>query len=255
LGAISAGALAARRIIAYDSAPEARRKIKRIKARLAGDVGEVVKAADYIFICVKPQKIEEVLAEIRAASADVASEKKCFVSIAAGITLERLAESLGRKIPLIRVMPNTPALLGKGMSVLSAGSNATNKDVERVRRILQSVGEVAIMPENFMDAVTAVSGSGPAYAFYLAESMIEAAEELGLPAAIAERLVRQTISGAGEMLGAMKEGPRNLREQVTSPGGTTAAAIGEFENQGFKEIVKSAIKKAAERSREIGAGS
>ncbi len=253
LGAVEAGVLKTQHVAVYDTDASA---LKRAHAfRTAKSLGEVVERSELIFLCVKPQVMRTVLAELGplvGAANQAGRQKKCFVSIAAGVTLEILQRALGPGVPVIRVMPNTPALLGAGMSAVSAGSFASPSHVRRATAVLAAVGDVVTVPENLMDAVTAVSGSGPAYFFYLTEAIAASAKELGLSDETARRLAHQTACGAGVMLKNRPESAEELRRQVTSPGGTTAAAMEEFETKGFKEIVQRAIKRAAERSKELG---
>ncbi len=252
-GALSSNVLKVDQITAFDVDLVARQKIKKQRLTLAKSAVEVVQSSDLIFLCVKPQQMGDLVKSLGAALKKK-GEKKCFASIAAGISLKDLEKSLGVGVPVLRVMPNTPALIGAGMSVFCLGRSATEKHKADVETILKSVGEAALVSEDKMDAVTAVSGSGPAYGFYLAEAMIEAGVELGLSEELAERLVRQTLYGAGLMLKKSDETAKNLRLHVTSPGGTTAAAVAEFENKGFKTIVSAALYSAAERSKELSQG-
>jgi pyrroline-5-carboxylate reductase len=151
-------------------------------------------------------------------------------------------------------MPNTPALVGEGVTGMAAGRFATGAHLARARQVLEAVGSVRLMDEGLLDAVTAVSGTGPAYVFLLAEALTEAAIREGLPRDIAESFVHQTIRGAGHLLTETAHGPFELRAQVTSPGGTTAAAVHVLEERGFRALVEDAVRAAAQRARELGAG-
>jgi pyrroline-5-carboxylate reductase len=177
--------------------------------------------------------------------------RRCFVSIAAGIPIARLEKALGRGVPVLRVMPNTPALLRAGASAVSRGRSATAAHERAVKTILDAVGVSVSVPERLMDAVTALSGSGPAYAFYLTEAMTEAGQALGLTADLARTLARQTVYGAGLMLRARPDDAAELRRQVTSPGGTTAAAVAVFDREKLKKRIAAALKAAAKRSAEL----
>lgn len=247
-GAVSAGVVQGSQVIAYDPDHHARATLKKLGGRSAANATEVLAKADFIFLCVKPQMMEVVLGEFQG---DPLVHKRCFVSIAAGITLGKLQETLGKKVSIFRVMPNTPALLAAGMSAVSCGRFGTSRQEARIRTILSSVGRVARVPERFMDVVTAVSGSGPAYVFYLAEALIQAARALGLPKQLARELVHQTIYGGGLMLAKRPESAEELRRQVTSPGGTTAAAMAFFDSQDLKRLIYDAVERAAERSAEL----
>lgn len=250
-GAVRSKVLKSRQIVAFDLDKAAIAAIKKNKFTLAASNRDVVQKADLIFLCVKPQQIKDVLDEIAVPGSKKGLRRKCVVSIAAGVTLSRLEDALGREVPVIRVMPNTPALLGAGMSAFSPGRSSNAKHEKWLRAILGSVGDVVKAAEADMDTVTAVSGSGPAYAFYLAEAMIEAALKLGLGDELARRLVHQTLFGAGMMLAEQEEPAQELRRQVTSPGGTTEAAINEFESRALKQAIVNGIEKAAARSKEL----
>ncbi len=207
---------------------------------------EVTKSCSIIILAVKPQNMETVLDEI----ADLITEDKTVVSIAAGITLSCLQSKLKTK-KLIRVMPNTPAIVQEGMSVMSLCECFSDKDIVIVRDIFMSVGKLLILPEKYMNAVTAVSGSSPAFIAFFVESIIDAAQKIGLPETHAQELAMQTLIGTAELL---KTGmtPKKLREMVTSPGGTTAAGLAVFEEKGFKDIVYDSLYSALKRAEELG---
>lgn len=207
---------------------------------------EVVSECDIILLAVKPQGMEAVLDEI----ADVVTDKKTVVSIAAGITLSYLQSKL-RTRRLIRVMPNTPALVQEGMSVLSLCECFSDNDIAIVRDIFMSVGKVMTLPEKYMDAVTAVSGSGPAFIALFIEAMTEAGIRLGLGSDNATLLAVQTLSGTSKLLETGMP-PQKLREMVTSPGGTTAAGVKVFEAEGLRDIVNKALQAACKRAGELG---
>jgi pyrroline-5-carboxylate reductase len=247
-GAISSGVVAAKNVLACDPNAASHRLLRKWGSISVADNASVVQAANMVFLCVKPQAMPGVLNELSQRVPLARRQKVCFVSIAAGLPLKRLEKELGPKVPVLRVMPNTPALLKAGMSGLSRGRSATVKQEASVLRLLHGVGDAVIVPERWMDAVTAVSGSGPAYVFYVAEAMMEAATALKLPADLARRLAHQTIYGAGRMLAERPDDAAELRRQVTSPKGTTAAAIEELDRRHVKEIFKKAIQKAARRA-------
>jgi len=239
-GAVSPGVLKASDVVACES--HDRPKIT---------IEAVVRSCRIVFLCVKPQSMEIVLNEIVERVPSSRLKKVCFVSIAAGLPLKYFENKLGRYVSVLRVMPNTPSLLKAGMSGVSRGKYASAAQEKSVVRLLKGVGEVVSVPEKWMDAVTAVSGSGPAYIFYVAEAMIDAAITLKMPATIARQLVHQTIYGAGRMLEQRPEAASELRRQVTSPKGTTAAAIEELDASGLKQIFQRAIQKAARRAAEL----
>jgi len=253
-GAMASKVLSAGQITAFDVDMKARETIKRLNVRAAKAAARVVEQSDLIFLCVKPQQMMDLLKTLAPKLPKGKAGKICFVSVAAGVTLQALEAQLGQDVPVVRVMPNTPSLLRAGMSAMSLGRSATRVHGGWVETVLRSVGEVLDVPESSMDAVTAVSGSGPAYVFYLAEAMMEAGVELGLSPEVAGSLVRQTMFGAALMLRESGKPAGDLRLQVTSPGGTTEAAVNEFESKGLKSTISSAMEKAAERSRELSQG-
>jgi pyrroline-5-carboxylate reductase len=199
-GAIASGVLKAKQVVACDPNADSRALLKKWGAVWVPDVAGVARVADTIFLCVKPQVMDAVLNELVVRVSQERRRRICFVSIAAGLPMKRFERSLGTGVPVLRVMPNTPALLKAGMSGVSRGRYATTAHEKNVVRLLNGVGQTVVVPERWMDALTAVSGSGPAYIFYVAEAMLEAARALKLPAAIARRLVHQTIYGAARML-------------------------------------------------------
>jgi pyrroline-5-carboxylate reductase len=204
--------------------------------------------ADTVVVAVKPNGVAAVLEEIRGALGPAT----VVVSIAAGLSTDSLAAHLAPGQPVVRVMPNTPASVGAGMSVLSPGASATEADLDRAERILSTVGRVLRVPESQQDAVTAVSGSGPAYFFYVVEAMADAGVALGLGREVATELAAQTAYGAGLMLHGSGADPATLRANVTSPGGTTAAAIASFDEHGLRTTVRAAMTACRDRSVEMG---
>lgn len=208
---------------------------------------KVVKNSQIIILCVKPQNINEVLYELK----DRINKNKKIISIAAGISLSRLQKRLGKNISIIRVMPNTPALIGFGMSCISHGKYATEKDIENVLNIFKSIGKVILIKEELMDAVTAISGSGPAYFYLFIESLINSGVKLGLSYDISNELVKQTAYGSINMILKTKEEINKLKEKVTSKGGTTEAALKIFAEKEFEKIVEDAVQKAFLRSKLI----
>lgn len=206
-----------------------------------------VAGAEIVVLAVKPDLIAAVCSQIAPhLRADV-----LVVSVAAGITTAALETALPDGTAVVRVMPNTPAFVGEGMSVMSAGRLATDEDLDRAETLLAGVGKVLRVPESKQDAVTAVSGSGPAYFFYLVEAMAEAGVQLGLTRDIARDLAVQTAVGAAAMMRETGEHPVVLRENVMSPGGTTAAAIRELEAHGVRGAVYAALDAARRRSSEL----
>lgn len=214
--------------------------------KTTSDNKEVCTNCRIILLAVKPQNMDEVTGEI----ADALSPDTFIVSIAAGITLAYLSARL-RTSKIIRVMPNTPALVQEGMSVLSLRECIHDKEMGLIKGIFMSVGRVLVLPEKYMDAVTALSGSGPAFFALFAEKMIEAGTALGLTSGDSSELAIQTLIGTAKLLETGMP-PGKLREMVTSPGGTTAAGLQVFEEKGLGTLVRAVIEAAADRSRELG---
>lgn len=206
--------------------------------------------ADTLILTVKPQDMAALLAEM----APHTPADKLVVSVAAGITTSFIAEHLAEGTPVVRVMSNTPVLVDEAMSAISAGPHADESHLRRTEAIFIPVGRTIRVPEAQQDAVTALSGSGPAYFFYLVEAMTDAGILLGLPRQVAHDLIVQTAIGAAVMLRDSGEHPVTLREAVTSPGGTTINAIRELENHGVRAAMLSALEAARDRGRELAAG-
>jgi pyrroline-5-carboxylate reductase len=204
--------------------------------------------ARVLLLAVKPQDIDTLLSLL----VPVVDEGHLVVSVVAGVPTARIEAALPAGVPVVRVMPNTPALVDEGMSVLSAGAHAGEAHLDEAEALLAAVGKVRRVPENQQDAVTALSGSGPAYFFYLVEAMVDAGILLGLPRALAADLVVQTALGAAVMMRDSGEHPVQLREAVSSPGGTTVAAIRELERHGVRAALMAAIEAAHARSVELG---
>jgi pyrroline-5-carboxylate reductase len=211
-------------------------------------VDEAVRAAMTVLIAVKPQDINEVLSQL----AKTVTIDHLVVSVAAGITTAKIERSLPAGVPVVRCMPNTPALVDEAMTAISGGSHAADEHLQRAQDMLSTVGKVVRVPESQLDAVTALSGSGPAYFFYLVEAMIDAGILLGLPRALAAELIVQSAVGSAIMLRDSGEHPVQLREAVTSPGGTTISAIRELENHAVRAALIAAIEAARDRSVELG---
>lgn len=209
-----------------------------------------------VVLAVKPQQMPVVLEELVRRDGYHVPRRKIVISIAAGFPIRKIENFLypplnereARNLPIIRVMPNTPALVLSAVSAMSPNRYATPEDIWAARTLLEAVGAVIRFEEEALDAVTALSGSGPAYFYYLVESLVEAGITAGLAPDAAATLVTQTFSGAVKLLAASGESPRELRRKVTSPGGTTEAAIGVFESRGFKPTVIEAIAAAAQRA-------
>jgi pyrroline-5-carboxylate reductase len=227
------------------------RRLKRAhKIEVTRDNRQLVQKSQTIVLAVKPQSMAGVLDEIRSE----ATPRKLFVSIAAGFPLRRLEAGLGGQARVVRVMPNTPVLVGRGISVAVAGSKASPADLKHTLKIFKAVGEaVAITGEDLLDAVTALSGSGPAFVYLFAESLIEGGVRGGLPQNLAAQLAHATLGGAAAMLAESGLTTRELRDMVTSPGGTTQAGLGALDSFHFREAIITAVETATRRARELAA--
>lgn len=214
------------------------------------DTVEAALAADTVVLVVKPQDIGGLLGEIR----DSVTPGKLLVSIAAGITTSFIEQRLADGVAVVRVMPNTPALVDEGMAAISPGSHCSPEHLTRAEALLAATGKVVQVPEYHQDAVTAISGSGPAYIFYVVEAMIEAGVLLGLPRVTSTELVVQTLYGAATMLKETKTHPTVLREQVSSPAGTTMAALRQLDDHKVRAAFLTAMEAARNRSRELSSG-
>lgn len=235
-------------ILAVDPNKDRLEELSRsLSIQTATEVGDGLKETDIVLLSVKPQIIEEVLKNIQG----VANPQALFISIAAGISLDYLAEHLGRERRVIRAMPNTPALVGAGITALSPGAQIREEDVKVAETLFSSVGEVVRVREEWMDAVTALSGSGPAYVFLILEALADGGVHEGLPRDIAQKLAAHTVLGAARLLIEKKEHPGRLKDQVTSPGGTTIAGLLELEKRGVRSAIMNAIRSAAARSKEL----
>ncbi|HET7735603.1 MAG TPA: pyrroline-5-carboxylate reductase [Nocardioidaceae bacterium] len=208
---------------------------------------EATAKADTVALVVKPQDMGDLLAEI----APHVRAGQLVVSLAAGITTSFIESRLPEGVAVVRVMPNTPALVDEGMAAISRGSHCDEEHLVEAESLMASTGRVVRVPEKQQDAVTAISGSGPAYLFFVVEAMIEAGVHLGLPRATAAELVVQTVVGSAKLLRETGEHPTVLREQVTSPGGTTAAAIRELEDHKVRAAFLTALEAARDRSRAL----
>ena len=245
IGGLLGRGVAAANIRVAEPNPDAREALARdFAVQVSADGEAAIADADGVLFAVKPQVMRDVCRQLRPAL----GERALLISIAAGISSAQLNDWLGGGRRVVRAMPNTPALLGLGATGLYANPACSAADRGLASALLGAVGDCAwIDDETQMDVVTALSGSGPAYVFLLAEAMQAAAVELGLPAPAAELLTRQTLLGAAQMLVSTGEPAATLRQRVTSPGGTTQAAIESFERGGFAALVQAAIRAASER--------
>jgi pyrroline-5-carboxylate reductase len=238
-------------LLVGEKRPERARELEeRYGVSVVGNV-EAAAKADTVAIVVKPQDMADLLDEI----APSLRPGQLIVSLAAGITTAFIESRVPDGVAVVRVMPNTPALVDEGMAAISPGSHCDDEHLAEAESLLASVGKVVRIPERQQDAVTAISGSGPAYIFFVVESMIEAGVHLGLPRATASELVIQTLVGSAKMLRETGTHPTVLREQVTSPGGTTASALRELEIHRVRAAFLAAMEAARDRSRELAEGS
>lgn len=248
-GAIASGILDSKKVIAFDVDKKKVTQLKKkVPIRTANSLQDACFNTNFIFLCVKPHQMNDLLLQIR----NWIGTKQCLLSIAAGISTKTIESYFSSPVPVVRIMPNTPALVGAGIAAITKGRYAKPFHLEFAKRFFSSVGKAVVLPEKFFDAVTAVSGSGPAYLFYLTECLEKAAEKVGLKKSMACLLARQTISGAAKMLNG-NSSPEQLRRAVTSPGGTTESAIKHLERKGWHQIFIAAVKKAQNRSKELGA--
>jgi pyrroline-5-carboxylate reductase len=236
-------------VVVCERSPERAAELSARYGVDAVDLAGAAQRARVLLVAVKPQDIGTLLGLM---APHVDPDRHLVVSVAAGIPTRRIEEALPPATPVVRVMPNTPALVDEGMSVLSPGAHAGEQHLDQAEALLSAVGRVRRVPESQQDAVTALSGSGPAYFFFLVEAMVDAGILLGLPRTLAADLIVQTALGAAVMLRDSGEHPVQLREAVTSPGGTTIAAIRELERHGVRAALIAAIEAAHDRSVELG---
>jgi pyrroline-5-carboxylate reductase len=250
-GLLASGREASSMMVAEPDGVKRRALARRYRVATAIDSAAVVAASRTVVLAVKPQVLGAVLEGLKP----LVTGRELFVSIAAGVMLDRLEKGLGAAARVVRVMPNTPCLVGKAASVICAGSRAKAADVRAVRTMFAAVGDAHVIEdEKLMHLVTALSGSGPAYVYRFAEGLIEAATRGGMNAALARSLTYQTIAGAAAMMIETGQEPADLRRAVSSPGGTTLAGLGHLDGKGFVEAIRGAVAAAAKRSVELGKG-
>jgi pyrroline-5-carboxylate reductase len=237
------------RIVASHRRPERRQELSVRYGIQMLENTKAVADAETVILVVKPQDMRDLLAEIAPAIKPGA----LVVSLAAGVDTAFMESRLPEGVAVVRVMPNTPAQVDEGMAAISPGSHTTQDHLDRVTEILSATGRVITVPERYQDAVTAISGTGPAYLFFVVEAMIEAGVHLGLPRSTATELVVQTMLGSAKLLRETGEHPTVLRERVTSPGGTTTAAVRQLEDHKVRAAFLVAMEAARDRSRELAA--
>ena len=256
-------------LVVAERMPDRARYLAETYSVLVTSVRDAVENATFVIIAVKPSDVSSVVAEITQLAADSDDvPEQVLITVAAGVTTSYLESKLTAGTPVVRVMPNAPALVGAGISAMAKGRFATHEQLKEVAALFDSVGAVLTVPEEHLDAVTAVSGSGPAYFFLMVEALVDAAVGVGLSRAVSTELVAQTLAGSAAMLldrmeqdrGAPGEttpdlsldtSPARLRAIVTSPGGTTAAALRELEGRGLRAAVEEAVRAAKTRSEQL----
>lgn len=250
IGGLISGGTDASNIHVADPSEEQRQELAdELGVTVHDDNAEAARTADVLVVAVKPQVMDDVLASV----AEAIDGDTLVISVAAGMPIVRIKKGLGGHDRIVRAMPNTPALYQAGMTGLAAAEGVNDTDRQRATQVLEAAGEVAwVDDEALMDVVTAVSGSGPAYFFSLVEQLTAAGTRAGLPEETAARLARQTAFGAGTMLAKSDVDAGELRKRVTSPGGTTAAALESLAGNEFDRIIDEAVRAAVERGRELG---
>ena len=248
-GFIGAGLVTPKQIIASDVSEAASEAFaKETGAKTTAFNPDVARFADVLVLAVKPDQVSGALGEIR----DALTEDHLIISIAAGVTLGKLEASLGDVARVIRVMPNTPALVGSSATGFALGKSATAEDAELAKKLFSSVGVAFQVKESLLDAVTGLSGSGPAYVYLFIESLSDGGVAAGLPRDIATRLAAQTVLGAAKMVLETGQHPGALKDMVTSPGGTTIEGLHELEKGKLRGTVMSAVRAATEKSKKLG---
>lgn len=248
-GAIKAGAIENQALWVKNSTLESsERAAKILQANAAKNLAELVKKSDVLLLATKPNLLPYVLSELSALSI----KNKLIISIAAGVSLRSIEGFLGVEQAIIRTMPNTPTLVKKGIIAYTPNAKCSQKDEERLIQLLQSSASLSKIPENLMDAVTGLSGSGPAYVYTFIEALADGAVAEGIPRPQALELAAKTVLGSAKMVLETGLHPAQLRDQVTSPGGTTIAAVTKLEEKGFRHATIEAVRASAKRSRELG---
>jgi pyrroline-5-carboxylate reductase len=249
-GLVQAGLAEGGQVAASDPAAEARDQFQQMVsgARVTRQNVQVAQSADVLVLAIKPQQMTEVLAGL----ADQVTSQKLVVSIAAGVRLGQLADQLGQDARLVRVMPNTPCLVGQSASAYAVGERATDADAALVDQLLSAVGRAYRVDELLLDAVTGLSGSGPAFVSVFIEALSDGGVRMGLPPEIASALAVQTVLGTADLISTSGEQPAVIRDRVTSPGGTTVAGLEALESHSFRAAVISAVEAATRRSMELG---
>ncbi|WP_295625203.1 pyrroline-5-carboxylate reductase [uncultured Corynebacterium sp.] len=252
IGGLIDGGVDPKSIYLVQRSPERRKELRDTYGIVdADDAEQAVDGADVVFLCVKPHGTVGLLESISGALDDGETDP-VVASMAAGITIDELESVCSAGTPVVRVMPNTPMMVGRGVNAIAPGRFANSEHVTQVQTLLEKVGHVEVVEEKQMDAVTAVSGSGPAYFFQFVEAMVDAGVTLGLKRDQATRLATETAAGAAEMMTREGADPVSLRADVSSPGGTTAAATSTFEEEGLRRAVLRAMRACHDKSASMG---
>lgn len=247
-GLIRAGIYAPDEITAFDTdTARVRRLAEEVGITAAVDAVQAVREAEVVLLAVKPQVIEAALAPLR----EVLTAGQTLISIAAGVSTAQLEAALAAAVPVVRVMPNTPCLVGEAASALCLGQHAGEQHRAQAHRIFDAVGVAVDIEEKLIDAVTGLSGSGPAYVYIFIEALADGGVRAGLPRAVAQQLAAQTVLGAARMVLETGQHPGVLKDMVASPGGTTIAGVGALEAHGFRAAAMDAVRAAADRAREM----
>lgn len=246
-GAIQQGVIKPGEVIASDPSEDNRAVFEAWGCAVSAENSDVTKQAAQVVLAVKPQVFPKVVADLQQGPLD----EQVLISIMAGLSSAKINEQLGQPCRLVRVMPNTPALVGAGMAGVALTNGAKPGDDALALELFAAVGEVVELTEPMIDAITAVSGSGPGYMFYFAEAMEQMAAELGFGQA-GRKIVAQTMLGSAKLMLESSEDPAELRRKVSSPGGTTLAATDSMENDGVKDAIQKAMKAAYDRAVELG---
>ncbi|MBX7258132.1 MAG: pyrroline-5-carboxylate reductase [Candidatus Hydrogenedentes bacterium] len=247
-GLLETGVIAPKHLAAYDLYEEKRNEAEALGATTFEAAHAFAAACDMIVLATKPQDMDAAIEGIKSSL----PKHALVISIAAGISISFIQQRLGADRRVVRVMPNTPALVNAGATGMAISATCTESDIAKARAIFEAIGIVEVVPEEQIDVVTALSGSGPAYFFYMVECLVRAAMANGLPEAQATRLAAQTLAGSGLLLKHSGEAAATLRARVTSKGGTTEAALKRFEADGFESIIAAGVNAAAARARELG---
>jgi pyrroline-5-carboxylate reductase len=248
-GLLRAGKASADSLVCTDPRADRREEIqKRYGVQVTANNRAAAAQADVIVLAVKPQTMDVLLEEI----APAVDAKKLVISIAAGVPIDAIARKLGAGVRIVRTMPNTPALVGAGATALARGPHATESDLEQALALFEAVGVAVVVEEHHLDAVTGLSGSGPAFVFMAIEALADGGVKVGLARPIALALAAQAVMGSAKLVLETGEHPGRLKDQVTSPGGTSIAGIHALEAAGFRAALISAVEAATKRSKELG---